>query len=103
MDGIGFALIGLVTALNILFIKKKFDKKRYEDAFFDMALLAGITIIFSGSFGALVVGMVASLVISISFYANPPNFIGPVVSAVKKELKENSASSTSFFPPSTKK
>jgi hypothetical protein len=80
-----FVIIGIVTALNILFIKKKFDKKRYEDGVFDLALLIIITIIFSGSYGALVVGMVASLIISISFYANPPKFIGPLFSKIKSK------------------
>jgi hypothetical protein len=80
-----FVIIGIVTALNILFIKKKFDKKRYEDGVFDLALLITITIIFSGSYGALVVGMVASLIISIAFYANPPKFIGSLFSKIKSK------------------
>jgi hypothetical protein len=83
-----FVLIGLVTAINVLFIKKKFDLKRYEDGIFDLVLLVTITIVFSGSYGALVVGMVASLIISIAFYANPPNFIGPLVTTIRTELRK---------------
>ncbi len=83
-----FAIIGVVTAINILFIKKKFDLKRYEDAVFDFLLLVIITVVFSGSYGALVVGMVASLIISISFYASPPNFVGPWFSKAKKAFHE---------------
>ena len=81
-----FIIIGIVTALNFLFIKKKFDLKRYEDAILDLLLLVVILVVFSGSYGALVVGMVASLIISISFYANPPAFITPLITNLKKEL-----------------
>ena len=83
-----FIIIGIVTALNFLFIKKKFDLKRYEDAVFDLLLLVAILFIFSGSYGALVVGMVASLIISISFYASPPKFIGPLITKLRAELSE---------------
>ena len=83
-----FIIIGIVTALNVLFIKKKFDQKRYEDGTFDLILLVLITVVFSGSYGALVVGMVASLIISISFYASPPNFIGPLITSIRKEIQE---------------
>jgi hypothetical protein len=89
-----FIIIGIVTALNILFIKKKFDLKRYEDAVFDLVLLVIITTVFSGSYGALVVGMIASLIISISFYASPPKFIGPLIASIRKEIQEvNTANS----------
>ena len=81
-----FIVIGIVTAINFLFIKKKFDLKRYEDAILDLLLLVVILVVFSGSYGALVVGMVASLIISISFYANPPAFITPLITNLKKEL-----------------
>jgi len=103
MDGIGFAIIGIVTALNVLLIKKKLDKKRYEDAFFDMALLILIIIIFSGSFGALVVGMVASLVISIAFYASPPNFIRPLATKAKEEFEKVKKQEQSRRSPSYKR
>ena len=96
MDGIGFIIIGIVTALNFLFIKKKFDLKRYEDAIFDLLLLVVILFIFSGSYGALVVGMVASLIISISFYASPPKFITPFVTKLRSELQEANRKSPIF-------
>ncbi len=91
-----FIIIGIVTALNFLFIKKKFDLKRYEDAIFDLLLLVAILFIFSGSYGALVVGMVASLIISISFYANPPQFIGPLISKLRTEINEVNKKSNGF-------
>jgi len=39
-----FLLIGIVTAFNMLVIKFKLDKKRYEDAFFDTALMVEVSI-----------------------------------------------------------
>jgi hypothetical protein len=68
-----FLLIGLAVAANIIFILFKYERKRYPDATLDFFLLIVVTIIFSGSYGALVVGTIASLVISIYLYANPPN------------------------------
>ena len=68
-----FILIGLAVAANIIFILFKYERKRYSDATLDFVLLIAVTIIFSGSYGALVVGTIASLVISIYLYANPPN------------------------------
>lgn len=70
-----FIIIGLVTAVNLIFVKKKLELKRYEDAALDLFLLVIITIVFGGSFGGLVVGMVASLAISIYLFINPPKFI----------------------------
>lgn len=84
-----FVIIGIVTALNILFIKKKFDLQRYEDAIFDLILLVTITVVFSGSYGALVVGMVASLIISIAFYANPPKFVTPLIRKIKNSAPKS--------------
>ena len=91
-----FIIIGVVTALNFLFIKKKFDLKRYEDAVFDLLLLVAILFIFSGSYGALVVGMVASLIISISFYASPPKFITPLISKLRADMQEINRKSPIF-------
>lgn len=58
----------------MLIIKVKLDRKRYEDAALDFTLLVIITVVFSGSYGALVVGTVASFFISIFFLASPPTF-----------------------------
>ena len=83
-----FLVIGIVTALNLIFIKMKFEKRRYEDGIFDLALLALLTVVFGGSYGGLVVGTVTSLVISIYFYASPPRFIGPLINKLKHEIAE---------------
>jgi hypothetical protein len=78
-----FVLIGLITAANLIFVKKKFELKRYEDGAFDLFLLIVITVIFGGSFGGLVVGMVASLAISMYLFASPPKFITPLFSKLR--------------------
>ena len=68
-----YLVIGIAVALNIIIILWKYEKKRYADGTLDFILLITIAILFSGSYGALVVGTVASLVISIYLFIKPPN------------------------------
>jgi hypothetical protein len=82
-----FLLIGLAVAANIIFILFKYERKRYADATLDFILLIVVTIIFSGSYGALVVGTIASLVISIYLYANPPNLPEASIDIDLEDLK----------------
>lgn len=70
----GYVLIGIVTALNMLIILAKFKRKRYEDGVFDTGFMILMVMIFSGSFGGMVVAMVASLCISIALFISPPTF-----------------------------
>lgn len=65
-------IIGFIVAANIIFILFKLKKNRTADAILDIMLLILITAVFSGSYASLVVGTVASLIISIYLYANPP-------------------------------
>lgn len=67
-------IIGIVVALNIIIILRKFKNKRYEDGIFDTILLALVTIVFMGTYAGLVVGTIASLLISIYLWASPPQF-----------------------------
>lgn len=67
-----YLTIGIVVAANIVFVFFKFDKGRTPEAVMDLILLIVVTLVFSGSYGALVVGTVASLLISIYLYAKPP-------------------------------
>ena len=69
-----FLIIGIAVALNIIFIKMKFDRKRIEDGIFDTILLVVITMVFGGSYAGLVVGTIASMFISLYLFANPPTF-----------------------------
>lgn len=86
-----YLLIGIVTAFNMLVIKFKVDKKRYEDAFFDTALMVVLALLFAGSYGGMVVAMVASLVISIVFFISPPNFTGKVREVVLDQWEDFNA------------
>ena len=69
-----FLILGIVVAVNFIIIKMKLDRKRWEDAVFDVMLLLVIMALFSGSYAGLIVGSVASLFISIFFFASPPKF-----------------------------
>lgn len=86
-----FVIIGIVSALNLLIIKAKFERKRYEDAVFDLVLMGTLLSIFSGSYGGMVVSMIGSLIVSISFLFSPPKFFSGfsgISEAVKKEIEE---------------
>lgn len=67
-------VLGVVVAINFLIIKMKLDKKRWEDAIFDVIIFLIIMALFSGSYAGLVVGSIASLVVSVYFFASPPKF-----------------------------
>lgn len=84
-----FLIIGLAVAANIVFIKMKFEKKRFEDGVFDTILLILITIIFGGSYAGLVVGTIASAFISLYFYASPPKFISEIFKNVNLPDKDS--------------
>lgn len=67
-----FILIGLATAFNVIVIKWKYDRGRTSDAILDATLLILVATVFSGTFGALVVGSIASAIISIYLFFCPP-------------------------------
>lgn len=69
-----FLVLGIIVALNFIIVKMKLDRKRWEDATFDVLTLLVVMALFSGSYAGLVVGSVASLFISIYFFASPPKF-----------------------------
>jgi hypothetical protein len=66
-----FAIIGIAVFFNIAIIKWKFDRARYADAILDMSLLILIGAVFSSSYSALVVGTIASALISIFLLFSP--------------------------------
>lgn len=84
-----FLIIGLAVAANIIFILFKYERERYTDMTLDMLLLITIAILFSGSYGALVIGTIASLVISIYLYFSPPKIpdLGINLSLDTEDLK----------------
>ena len=79
----GFVIIGIVTAVNMLIIISKIKRKRYEDAIFDVLFLITVAILFSGSYGGMVVAMIASMIISIYLYAYPPVFFREFINSTK--------------------
>ena len=70
--GIEFIIIGCAVFFNIAVIKWKYDKARYGDAILDFACLVAVAILFSGSYAALVVGTIASALVSIYLLVSPP-------------------------------
>ncbi len=73
--------------MNILIIKWKAEKKRYEDAIFDAAILVLLSWVFSGSYGGLVVATISSAIISLYLIASPPKFfIGSLKGILSDEL-----------------
>lgn len=69
-----FIVLGIALAFNLIVIKEKFERGRTEDAIMDLGLLGLIAFFFSGSYGALVIGTVASAFISIYLFVRPPRF-----------------------------
>lgn len=83
-----FILIGIVSAFNLIIIKVKLEKKRYEDAVFDLSLMGLLAFLFAGSYGGMVVAMVASLAISIYLLISPPKFTSTLREKAAEELEE---------------
>lgn len=65
-------IIAIAVVLNVVFIKWKYDCKRYLNATVDLLLMIGVMYLFKGSFDALVVGTIASAIISIYLFFSPP-------------------------------
>lgn len=76
-----FLIIGIVSALNLIVIVHKFRKGRVEDGIFDSILFAVMAIMFSGSYGGMVVSMISSLIISIYLWTSPPTFFKNAVTS----------------------
>lgn len=84
-----FLLIGLAVAFNCMVIKVKFERGRTADGALDAALLVLITVVFSGTYGALVVGTIASAFISIFLLINPPK-LGVLKADIEKFIEPKS-------------
>ena len=67
-----YLIIGLAVSFNVIIIMWKFGKGRFLDSVIDGTCLILVTIVFSGTYGALVVGTVASAVISIYLLIKQP-------------------------------
>lgn len=69
-----YLIIGLAVAFNLLIVLWKFQKGRILDAIIDGSLLVLVAMVFSGTYGALVVGTVGSAVVSLYLLVNPPKW-----------------------------
>ena len=69
------AVIGIATAFNFIVILFKFRRHRYEDACFDLAVFIVISYMFAGTISGMSVGMVASAIVSIWLWFDPPKFL----------------------------
>jgi hypothetical protein len=65
---------GLATAINFLFIYYKLQVERFEDAVVDIGIFLCIAFLFAGTMGGMVIGMIASAIISIYLWFYPPKF-----------------------------
>lgn len=88
-----FLIIGIVSALNLIVIVHKFKKGRTEDGIFDSVLFSLMAIMFSGSYGGMVVAMISSLIISIYLWTSPPTFFrnalkNPINKDAMSEVKD---------------
>lgn len=67
-------IVGIVSAVNLIVLKLKFDAKRYLDAMLDLTLYI-LLVRFSGdTLGGLVIATTGSLLVSIFLYFSPPKF-----------------------------
>jgi len=67
-------IMGLAVAFNVLIIYWKFTHNRNADGALDSAALFIVATTFGGSEKLLMIGTIASVVISMWFLAFPPNF-----------------------------
>lgn len=77
-------IIGIAVFFNIAVLKWKFDKGRTTEAIIDASLLGGVMFLFSGSFNALVVGTIASALVSLYLLISPPKFASPRSSRLRR-------------------
>lgn len=81
-------ILGVVAAFNMLIIKLKLEKRRYEDAILDVLLMIALSYLFLGSYSGMVVAMVASLFISISLFISPPTFTKRIAAKAEDLFKD---------------
>jgi len=85
-------LIGVITAFNLMIFKIKFEQKRYGDLLYDIVTFMILNAIFGGTLGGMIVAMIASGIISVYLYFNPPeksfgSFIEDIIKNFKKDKK----------------
>jgi len=68
------AIMGVALAFNFLIVGWKFEKERYLDALIDVSLLAIIMWLTSGTLKGMLVGTIASAIISAVLIIRRPQF-----------------------------
>jgi len=69
-------IVGIVTALNFIFIIYKLTHNRKKDGILDLAIFISICALFSiAGQGGIYVGMIASFIVSIYLFIYPPNLM----------------------------
>jgi len=69
------AVMGIVTFLNLLILKVKFENDRIPDLILDVCGLLVLVYIFGGTLGGSLVAMIASLLLSIYLWFFPPKLM----------------------------
>ena len=72
LNMIMISTLGIVTFFNFFVIYHKFKKNRLADAVLDMSIFAIISFMFSKTITGLLIGMIASMLMSIYLWFYPP-------------------------------
>jgi len=82
-------LMGIAVAFNLIVIKMKIERYRYEDAGLDAGMLLLLGWLFSGSIAGLMIGTIASAFISIYLFISPPDMLMKRFSDGKSTRRKN--------------
>ena len=75
-NGVLLLFMGVAVAINLIIIKIKIEGKRFFDAFLDGGVLVALSFVFGSSFSGLVTATVASSIVSLYLWKNPPKITG---------------------------
>jgi len=67
-------MIGIVTAINLIVLKWKFEQERWGDLTLDVTSLYLLSVMFGNTMSGMVIAMIASAIISTYLYFNPPKW-----------------------------
>ena len=72
MDITTISIIGVAVAFNVIIILWKFNHNRIFDGLLDSTLLILVAMLFKGTVSGLIIGTIASAIISLYLLAFPP-------------------------------
>jgi len=79
-------ILGIATAFNFIVIKWKYEKGRYGDCLLDLVTIIALSAMFGGTITGMSVAMIASFIISLYLYKNPPKMFNH--SNIGKTIKD---------------